>query len=167
VDAALQDIAAAVAEAGAPAGTRGPDGWGEQQLDHTQVWLARTLAVLRILLVECRCQLHLMQSNFAAARADVAVNIALQERFPVLLEGLRPALHMQAALYAHAVGAWGPAGAHYRAAAAAAAEPAVEAQARALAALARLAQGGPDAGEARRVARARGSVSCGSAGRTR
>jgi hypothetical protein len=99
VNAALQDIAAAVAQSSSAGGSgaagAGPDGWGEQELDHTHVWVARALAVLRILLIECRCQLHLMQSNFSAARADVAANTALQERFPVLLEGMRPALHMQ------------------------------------------------------------------------
>lgn len=65
----------------------------------------------------------------------------------MLLEALRPSLHMQAALYAHAVGAWGAALRHYALAAdAGAGDPLVEPQARCLAALARLAQGGPDAG---------------------
>jgi hypothetical protein len=69
----------------------------------------------------------------------------------VLLEALRPSLHMQAAQYSNAVGAWGAAARHYMAAAAAAAgtgDPLLEPQARCLAAMARLAQGGPDAGAA-------------------
>lgn len=106
----------------------------------------RVLAVLRILLLGARAQLHLLQSNFAAARADVAAAAALHRRCPTLLEAAAPELHMQAALYAHAVGAWGPAVAHYSAAAAAAPDLLMELQAKTLAALARLAQGGPDAG---------------------
>jgi hypothetical protein len=55
----------------------------EQQLDHTHVCVARTLLVLRALLLESRAQLLLLQSSFAAARADVAANISLLSRFPV------------------------------------------------------------------------------------
>ncbi|GBF89516.1 hypothetical protein Rsub_02088 [Raphidocelis subcapitata] len=131
VDGALSQLGESVAAAaGGGGGGAGGAEWGESQLDHTQVWPARALAVLRILLLEARAQLHLLSSNFAAARADVAANAALFARFPVLLEAVAPSLHMQAALYAHAVGAFGAAVAHYTAAAGATNDGPAEAQAR-------------------------------------
>jgi len=151
VDGALEHLGRAFSHSsgrhgGGAGGADAAASWGEQQLDHTRVWSARTLVVLRILLIESRAQLHLLQSNFAAARADAAAVIALHARFPVLLDGMRPALHMQIALYAHSIGAWAAACAHYNVAAAASNDPLSESQARSLSALARLAQGGPDAG---------------------
>jgi hypothetical protein len=154
VDSALNKLGAAVASGVSSGGSSGGAAdaaaatWGEKELDHNQVWPARTLAVLRILLLESRAQLHLLSSNFSAARSDLAANLALHGHFPVLLESLRPCMHMQVALYAHAVGAWAAAGAHYTAAAAAS-DPLAEGRARSLAAMARLAQGGPDAGALR------------------
>lgn len=159
VDAGLAELgreaSAAAAAAGSGATGRGaaggapigPDQLCEGHLDHRQVSRARVLVALRALLLESRLQLRLLQSDFAAARADAAAAQSLAARFGVLLGSLRASLHMQAALYAHAVGEWPAAVRQYAAAAAAAADPATEQQARGLAALARLAQGGPEAGE--------------------
>ena len=79
VDAALQQLGVAPDASGG--GTAAA--LGEQQIELTHVCVVRTLVVLRILLLEARMQLHLLQSNFAAARADVASNMALHGRFKV------------------------------------------------------------------------------------
>lgn len=77
----------------------------------------RACLALRLMLLEARQQLHLLCSNFAAARADAAESINVQQQFPKLLAGLEPMVHLQAGLYAQAVGMYAAASGHFMAAA--------------------------------------------------
>lgn len=77
----------------------------------------RACLALRLMLLETRQQLHLLCSNFAAARVDAAESINVQQQFPKLLAGLEPMVHLQAGLYAQAVGAAAAAAGHFMAAA--------------------------------------------------
>lgn len=72
---------------------------------------------LRLMLLETRQQLHLLCSNFAAARADAFDSMRVLNQFPRLLSGLRPVVHIQAGLYAQAVGCFDSAAQHFMAAA--------------------------------------------------
>lgn len=86
----------------------------QQQLNTAQQEL-RTCLALRVLLLETRQQLHLLCSNFAAARADAAASAQLLNQFPALLQDLRTSVHLQAGLYAQAVGAYAAAAGHFAA----------------------------------------------------
>jgi hypothetical protein len=94
----LQDRAA---QAGTASGRHGV----KQQL--------RTCLALRVLLLEARLQLSILSSDFAAARAAAAESIALSAQFPALLQDARPMVHLQAGLYAQAVGSIDAALAHF------------------------------------------------------
>ncbi|KAF8071188.1 SCC4 [Scenedesmus sp. PABB004] len=128
-----------------------PPDAGEAALDHVSLYDARAALVLRLHLLEARQQLHLLCSDFAAARHDAAQSAALLQRFPGLLGHLRPCVHLQAGLYAQAVGDHGAALAHFERAGASS-DAHLRAAGRCLAALAALAQDAPGAvGRAREL----------------
>lgn len=79
--------------------------------------LLRACLVLRLMLLETRQQLHLLCSNLEAARADAFASIRVLSQFPKLLAGLAPLVHVQAGLYAQAVGSFAAAAQHFMAAA--------------------------------------------------
>lgn len=67
----------------------------ESQLNHFTTPAARCCLLLRLLLLEAREQLHLLSSDYAAARRDVQESITLLSRFPMLLAELRENVHLQ------------------------------------------------------------------------
>jgi hypothetical protein len=75
----------------------------------------RACLALRLMLLETRQQLNLLCSNFAAARVDAAESISVQQQFPKLLAGFEPTVHVQAGLYAQAVGMYAAASGHFMA----------------------------------------------------
>jgi len=77
----------------------------------------RVCLSLRVLLLETRQQLHLLCSDYAAARADAVDSMRVLSQFPRLLSALKPVVHLQAGLYAQAVGAYAAAASHFMAAA--------------------------------------------------
>ena len=118
----------------------------EAKVDHVNVYTVRSCLVLRVLLLETRQQLSLLSSNFAAAKQDAAENIQLLQRFPNLLVSLQPSMHLQAGLYAQAIGAYDAAAQHFNKAAAAQDEH-MQVCARCFSALSYLAERTPDAGK--------------------
>jgi hypothetical protein len=109
----------------------------------------RACLALRIMLLETRQQLNLLCSNFAAARADAFDSMRVLSQFPQLLAGLGPVVHMQAGLYAQAVGSFAAAGQHFMAAAEegqAQGAPLLAADARQLAAMCYVAANTADSG---------------------
>lgn len=110
----------------------------------------RACLALRIMLLETRQQLYLLCSNFAAARADAFDSIRVLSQFPKMLAGLGPVVHLQAGLYAQAVGSFVAAGQHFMAAAKegeAHGAPLLAADARHLAAMCYVAENTGDSGE--------------------
>jgi len=67
----------------------------QADLNHLTTPVTRCCQVLHILLLETRQQLHLLSSDYAAARRDVHQSITLLGRFPTLLAELRAAVHLQ------------------------------------------------------------------------
>ncbi len=119
----------------------------DTDLHHLNVWEGRICLALRLLLLECRAQLNMLQSNYAAARQDVAANVALVMRFPALLNQLRPYVHFQAGQYAHCVGAYQLALAHFSRVRDGSSEQLLVVSAQAYSALSWLALGTADAGK--------------------
>lgn len=72
---------------------------------HSAKQQLRTCLCLRVLLLEARLQLAVLSSDFAAARAAAVESIQLVTTHPALLADARPLVHLQAGLYAQAVGA--------------------------------------------------------------
>jgi uncharacterized membrane protein YgcG len=107
---------AADAARAASAGRPLPPLVNEQGLDRRDMSRAALLLSLRILLGEARVQSRLLATDLAGARSEVAAQMLLVERFPGLLARLLPTVHMQAGLYAQAVGVWPAADAHFAAA---------------------------------------------------
>lgn len=101
--------------------------------------------MLRLLLLEARQQLHLLCSDFAAARQDACDSVLLLQRFPSLLAPLQASVHLQAGLYAQALGAIDAALAHFRKVAASS-DSNLGACATCLAALCYIAQGTSESG---------------------
>lgn len=111
-------------------------------------WGATSTAAvaLHLLLLETRCQLHLLSGALAAARDDVCAAVEAADSQPgVLSEGLVPSLHVLAGLYAQAMGASDAAHAHF-VAATRGGDTHVAGSARCLAALAALAADTPASG---------------------
>jgi len=88
----------------------------ERGLDRRDAARARLLLALRVLLGEARLQARLLATDLAGARAEAAAQMLLAGRFPGLLARLLPTVHLQAGLYAQAVGVWPAADAHFAAA---------------------------------------------------
>eukprot|EP00879_Flechtneria_rotunda_P015924 GHRR01016653.1.p1 GENE.GHRR01016653.1~~GHRR01016653.1.p1 ORF type:complete len:168 (+),score=61.57 GHRR01016653.1:80-583(+) len=118
-------------------------------VDHTNIRDVRVLLMLQLLLQEARQQLHLLSSDFSAARQDVAQSMELLARFPSLLASLESSVHLQAGLYAQAVGANSAALAHFSKAASSQ-DSHLQGCARCLAAVSCLAQDVPGAGAHRK-----------------
>lgn len=117
----------------------------ESGLDHINTYDARPCLVLRILLLEQQQQLNLLSSNFAAACKDACDGVALLQRFPSLLAQMRPSVHLAAALYAQAVGAFDAAQRHFSKVALSS-DSHMQVCGRCLAAMCCMAQGASDAG---------------------
>lgn len=114
--AALGCADAADAARAASAGRPLPVLVNEHGIDRRDRPRAALLLSLRVLLGEARVQSRLLATDLAGARAEVAAQMLLAERFPGLLARLLPTVHLQAGLYAQAVGVWPAADAHFAAA---------------------------------------------------
>uniref|UniRef100_A0A383VZC9 Cohesin loading complex subunit SCC4 homolog n=1 Tax=Tetradesmus obliquus TaxID=3088 RepID=A0A383VZC9_TETOB len=90
----------------------------EASLDHISTYEVRSCLVLRVLLLEVQQQLQLLSTSYAAACQTACESIALLQRFPGLLGGMRPSVHLAAGLYAQSMNAFNEAQAHYAKAAA-------------------------------------------------
>lgn len=90
----------------------------EASLDHISTYEVRSCLVLRVLLLEVQQQLLLLSTSYAAACQTACESIALLQRFPGLLGGMRPSVHLAAGLYAQSMNAFDEAQAHYAKAAA-------------------------------------------------
>jgi hypothetical protein len=88
----------------------------EHGIDRRDRSRAALLLSLRVLLGEARVQSRLLATDLAGARQEAAAQMLLAERFPTLLARLLPTVHLQAGLYAQAVGVWPAADAHFAAA---------------------------------------------------
>jgi hypothetical protein len=85
----------------------------EEQLDHISIYSCRMALLLKVLLLDCRFQMHLLSCQLAAARADVVANIQLLQRFPTLLDPLQATLHLESGMYAQVLGYHDHAVAHF------------------------------------------------------
>ncbi len=87
----------------------------EEHISLSIVWDCRVPLALRLLLFECRAQVHLLTCQFLEAQADICAFANTIEHFPNLLASFKPAMHMLAGMYAHATGHSDAASEHYSA----------------------------------------------------
>jgi hypothetical protein len=91
------------------------DGVSEEHINLSIVWDCRVPLALRVLLLECPAQVHLVRCDFLEAQAAILACASTVERFPNLLGSFKPAVHMLAGMYAHATGHSDDASEHYSA----------------------------------------------------
>ena len=119
----------------------------EEQLDHINIHSCRMALLLKVMLLDCRFQMHLLSCQLAAARTDVAANVQLLQRFPHLLVGMVPTLHLESGMYAQVMGYHDHAVLHFAASKLQSTNKLHQACCDALKAMALLARGGEGAGE--------------------
>ncbi|GLC37225.1 hypothetical protein PLESTM_000556300 [Pleodorina starrii] len=104
----LACLAALLAAAGVDAGAE------EGELPRQSLEGARAALQLQLLLLESRAQVALAKAELRAAREDVLACQQLQERFPGLLQGLLPGVHLLTGQYCVATGETAAAVAHFQ-----------------------------------------------------
>ncbi|KAL6754116.1 hypothetical protein V8C86DRAFT_2711254 [Haematococcus lacustris] len=87
----------------------------EAALDPLTLWSSRPPLVLSLQLAVARAHLHLATSNLQGAQEAVLAVLSQVMRFPHQLRSLLLTAHMVAGHYAHAVGSYGAATAHFQA----------------------------------------------------